>query len=259
MTGKIALGRNRGALMQTAKLRFWLGTKRQEFAGERERRRRIAFYRQFLERGDLCFDVGANIGSRSRLFLRIGARVVAVEPQADCQAKLAPLTANPQFTLVSEAVGAAEGEMPLLKPSSGSALASMSRDWIERVQASGRFSAQDWALEETVPVTTLDRLIETHGLPRFCKIDVEGYEDEVLRGLSRSIPALSIEFTQEFLDGTARCLELIAALGDYEFNYSLEESFVLAERTWLQAGPLLGALESLGGGSHFGDVYARLA
>ena len=46
-----------------------------------------------------------------------------------------------------------------------------------------------------VPVTTLDALIERHGVPSFVKVDAEGFEEEVLQGLSRSIKALSFEFT----------------------------------------------------------------
>src|SRR4030095_1106868 len=53
------------------------------------RRRRMAvFYRQFLHPGDLAFDIGAHVGNRIRVFRRIGARVVAVEPQPDFVAVL---------------------------------------------------------------------------------------------------------------------------------------------------------------------------
>jgi 16S rRNA A1518/A1519 N6-dimethyltransferase RsmA/KsgA/DIM1 with predicted DNA glycosylase/AP lyase activity len=38
------------------------------------------FYQSFINKGDLCFDVGANIGQKSEALLSIGARVVAIEP-----------------------------------------------------------------------------------------------------------------------------------------------------------------------------------
>src|SRR5438034_1118523 len=47
-----------------------------------------AFYRMFLREGELCFDVGASIGKRTKVFLDIGARVVAIEPQPRCVAQL---------------------------------------------------------------------------------------------------------------------------------------------------------------------------
>src|SRR6266540_2818195 len=47
------------------------------------RGRMEAFYRQFLAPGDLAFDIGSHVGNRVRAFRRVGARVVAVEPQPD--------------------------------------------------------------------------------------------------------------------------------------------------------------------------------
>ena len=53
-----------------------------------ERRRFELFYSQFIRPGDLCFDVGANKGARAEIFLRLGARVVAVEPLPKCIAMM---------------------------------------------------------------------------------------------------------------------------------------------------------------------------
>src|SRR4051794_16322556 len=41
-------------------------------------------YRQFVRPGDLVFDIGANRGGKCAAFLRLGARVVAVEPNPGC-------------------------------------------------------------------------------------------------------------------------------------------------------------------------------
>jgi len=59
---------------------------------ERERRELEMFghfYRVFVAAGDLCFDVGANLGNRTRCFRQLGCTVVAVEPQGECFRKLA--------------------------------------------------------------------------------------------------------------------------------------------------------------------------
>ncbi len=247
------------ASLRTAQLRFRLGTARLRVTSRIDRRRRVRFYRQFVRAGELCFDVGANIGDRTELFLRLGARVVAVEPQEACLYKLrARVGDDRHVTIVMQALGAAPGHAELRQPEPGSALASMSVDWIEQVRSSGRFG-QEWALAQPVEVTTLDLLIERFGLPVFCKIDVEGYEHEVLQGLSQPIRALSLEFTPERLSATESCLELLTALGEYRFNFSLGESLVLAERRWLPHREFVDRLRSHAGDSEtFGDVYARL-
>src|SRR5262245_8485561 len=52
------------------------------YYGDRSRRAAMArLYRQFVQPGDLVFDIGAHVGDRIRVFRRFGARVVAVEPQ----------------------------------------------------------------------------------------------------------------------------------------------------------------------------------
>src|SRR5262245_21821949 len=48
----------------------------------------VDFYSQVLKPGELCFDIGANVGNRLKVFRKIGARVVAVEPQPACASVL---------------------------------------------------------------------------------------------------------------------------------------------------------------------------
>ncbi|NBW88000.1 MAG: FkbM family methyltransferase, partial [Planctomycetia bacterium] len=73
-----------------------------------------SFYAQFLTASSLCFDVGANMGNRTKIFRRLGARVVAVEPQANCLAVLHRAFAeDPGVTVLAEAAGAAPGTATL--------------------------------------------------------------------------------------------------------------------------------------------------
>jgi hypothetical protein len=107
-------------------------------------------------------------------------------------------------------------------------------------------------------VTTLDALIERYGEPAFVKIDVEGFELEVLKGLSRRVPALSFEFTPECADTALACVAHLDSLGFSGFNYSPGESMRLWDNTWGDASFIRARLEALRGDvSTFGDVYAR--
>jgi len=218
-----------------------------------------AFYATLIEPGDLVFDVGANVGNRTKVFLRLGARVIAIEPQPSCGSLLArAFRDDPRVTVVCEALGAASGEAKM-KVSDASTISSMSPNWIEAVRSSGRFATYRWNRTISVPVTTLDALMERYGVPAFIKIDVEGFEFAVLQGLSRAIRALSFEFTPECADAGLSCVARLESLGFSRFNYSAGESGAFERSEWFDASTARARLESLRGDVRtFGDVYARV-
>jgi FkbM family methyltransferase len=164
-----------------------------------------------------------------------------------------------RLVVVQKALGSEPG-VGRLMISPADTLSSMSADWVRTVTSSGRFRAfeeRSWKDSVDVPVTTLDELISEFGLPTFCKIDVEGYESKVLRGLSSRIPFLSFEFAPEFIAGTSGCVRHLETLGRYQFNYSVGESMRLALPEWVGGEELERKLSSLPDVSIFGDVYAR--
>lgn len=212
------------------------------------------FYRQFLRPNDLVFDIGANMGGRVSVFVHLGCRVVAVEPQAFCLAVLKRKFGS-RITIwpgaVSDSIGHAE-----LYVSDIHTLSSISKEWIKRTTESGRFATQ---LNKTVMVhtTTLDALCKEYGQPAFVKIDVEGHELAVLRGLSCPIRALSFEFATEYMQETFFCLAYLDHLGSYEYNYSFGETMDLHFTEWKTLPEIqacLSRVEALA----WGDIYARL-
>lgn len=224
------------------------------------RNKRVRFYAQFIREGDLVFDIGANEGSRTDAFLRLGARVVAIDPQQTCVRILRErFPSHPNLAIEPVAVGATEGEIELYTTSL-SAIATVSTRFIEATHQSGRFSNFNYAPERIVALTTLDALIERHGEPAFMKLDVEGYEPNVLSGLSKrptALRGLSFEFTPELLDATNLCLEHLRRLGADSANFSIGESMELAERQWITFDALGSKLRRFVGTDVFGDVYVR--
>jgi FkbM family methyltransferase len=70
----------------------------------------------------------------------------------------------------------------------------MSEKWISRVEQSGRFrKSVTWTDWQDVETTTLDSLISEYGVPHYLKVDVEGFETSVFRGLHTAISYLSFE------------------------------------------------------------------
>jgi FkbM family methyltransferase len=223
--------------------------------GDRSRTLR-EFYSQFIRPGDLVFDIGANRGDRTEVFVQMGARVVAVEPQPELAARLRAIFRYSPVNVEAVGIGRSPGTLPLHVCSS-SECSSFSEDFIES-QSGGNGSAR-WDRTEIVPIVTADSLIEKYGLPAFVKIDVEGFEGEVLAGLTRAVPSLSFEVRpQDAMDDAVTCLEHLSRLSSYEFNLSLEESLTFQLPAWGDGGRVTSALREVPP-SHwrFGDVYAR--
>ena len=176
------------------------------------------FYAGFVGPGDLAFDIGAHVGNRTRVLQRLGARVVALEPQPLFHRFLALTLPRERVVLRAEAVGATPGRLTLNISSRHPTVSTLSPAWIEAVAPTDGFAAVRWDKQVEVPVTTLDRLIEAHGLPRFVKIDVEGMEAEILAGLSQPVPVVAFEYLPAALSVAEQCIERLAALGPYRFN-----------------------------------------
>jgi FkbM family methyltransferase len=217
-----------------------------------------AFYAGLLKPGELAFDIGAHAGNRSAALLAAGARVVALEPQPLFASLLRRLYGSrPSFTLVQAASGAADGETELLISSRTPTVSTVSADWAAQVSADSSFATVDWDQRVRVPMRSLDTLIAQFRVPALCKIDVEGYELDVLLGLSQPIRTLSYEFVPAALERAWPCLERLEALGYREFNFIKGEYPRFASLSWLSAAQLRRQVSDLPNDGRAGEIYAR--
>lgn len=219
--------------------------------------------RNFIQSGDLVFDVGANIGNKAELYLSLGAKVVCVEPQPNLVKTLSDrFNNNPNIYIENIGLSDKKGILDLSVCSVANTISTFSEEWVTRSRFS---SSYVWDHKIQVGVDTLDSLISKYGLPRFCKIDVENYEHIVLQGLNQKIQCISLEFAIETLQSnTQKCLDRLVSLGFSEFNFTLGVANRLILDKWVDSVELIKELEYSvehrgieGGGLIWGDFYAR--
>jgi len=220
------------------------------------------FYSRFVPMGGLAFDVGAHSGNRVSAFRRLGSRVVALEPQPDFAQWLRRRFGRDAQVVVSQmALGQAPGQVELLASPRTPTVSTLSRDFVARAGASESFKGVEWREGPMVRVDTLDALIADHGVPDFVKIDVEGYELEVLRGLSQALPAVSFEFLPAVRDIALGCvdrLEALAGAGRYRYAVSLGERLELLTPEGVSAADMQVWLRGMPTDAPSGDVHAWL-
>jgi FkbM family methyltransferase len=218
-----------------------------------------ALYGRFLKFGDLAFDIGAHVGDRTGSFRRLGARVVALEPQPLCARIVRAIYGGDSgVTLREAACGEFSGTVTLRVNSANPTVSTASTEFVAAADGAGGWEGQVWDSMIEVPCTTLNALIAEHGMPAFSKIDVEGFEAIVLSGLSQPLPALSFEFTTIQRDVALACLARLSALGSYRFDVALGESQTMTFNRWVASDVMASHIAGLPHAANSGDVYCVL-
>jgi len=222
----------------------------------RQSQRMREFYAALLPKGALVFDIGANVGTMTRIFASLGARVIAVEPNPDCARHIELSTRRGQVEVLAAAVSDRDGQAVLKVSDRKDKMSTLSNEWREAVSRENAEYAGMWKREMTVSTMTLDGLIQRYGRPFYIKIDVEGYEERAVRGLSQCPSLLSFEFNRVFLEPALKALES-AVFDDAMFNYTLIDPVRFELEDWVDRNELKKAILELEEGRGLGDVFVR--
>lgn len=235
-----------------------LAYKLQRFKDKRYFKKKVSFYNHFISRNDIVFDVGANNGKLIDVFLACNAKVIAVEPQPEC-IEILEKKYNGKIHIIKEGLGSKK-ESRIMYLSNASTISTFSSEWVEKCKKD-RFKEYNWDKEIFVEMTTLDELIKSYSLPKFCKIDVEGFELEVLSGLSFSIPLISFEYAiPETFERTINCIEKLISINNlYKFNFSINENIGFTLPKFVTKTEFIQIMDKSDfSNSSWGDVFASL-
>jgi FkbM family methyltransferase len=206
---------------------------------------RRSFYSQFVRPDDLVFDVGANVGNYTEALLGAGARVVAIEPDPKNVEILENRFTGKNVQIESCAMGQQEGTAELYVGTGKGDRSTLSPAWARSAQCSESIQ---------VPISTLDVMAKRYGLPRYVKIDTEGFDAEVLRGMSFRPEVASFEFAPLALSVAVCCINLLPG---YEFNFALGEKTKLELDRWVAAEEMVPLLSVVPKHIYYGDVFAK--
>jgi len=167
----------------------------------------LSFYSSFVRPGFLVFDIGANTGAYADVLESLGARVIAVEPNADCIRHIEITYGGRRIEPILAAVGPKNGLLQINMSDKFDDMSTVSSEWVANDLARrGPEAEKIWNRRVTVPCITLDSMVETFGAPDYIKIDIEGYEASVLDGLSKQPEYLSFEYHSFDPNNALRCL-----------------------------------------------------
>ncbi len=215
------------------------------------------FYRPLIAPGDVVIDVGAHAGTRARAMRSLGAKVIALEPQQPFAGFLRA-TLPKDIVFIEAAAGSTVTTGQLAVSSRHPTVSSLRTDFVSGAASVAGFEQVSWNESQEVSVVTLDSVIAQHGTPRYIKIDVEGFEEEVLAGLSTAVAMISVEFLPGFPQLSLVLVDRLMELGNYRFNPVVGETGQFLWDEWRDATATRNWLRSLSPESDSGDLFARL-
>jgi FkbM family methyltransferase len=211
----------------------------------------------FIKNGDLVFDIGANIGKMTWMYRRLGARVVAIEPQAVCVEQLKETFMDDDgVTIEAIACGERSGAAKM-SCYGGTTISTLVPGHYWQLGGPWEGTPTDWT--EIVPMTTLDLVISQYGIPAFIKIDVEGYEHQVLCGLSQFVP-LQFEYHPVFWEQACKCMARILQIEPAAQFCNVKGESLIPDGDWCGYNEMSGRIRALFdryGKDYFGNIYAR--
>lgn len=196
------------------------------------------FYKKFLKshpaKNNMIFDVGANMGHKSIIFSRLAKKVVAFEPSEKLFDFLQKRFGNSNVILFNYALGNTVSDLDFYVVENNEAYNSLNKKHIETTTTLRGIATINTIKHKKIKVEIVENFIKKLGIPKYIKIDVEGYEHEVIKGLKTPVPLLSFEVNlPEFCNESIQSINYLDKIScqNYMYNFAtgnffLNENFI---------------------------------
>jgi FkbM family methyltransferase len=199
---------------------------------------------------NLIFDIGFNVGEFTQTcFSKYpNCNVVAVEAKPTLVNNASPhLFTNYKFTLHNKLVSNTDGdEMDFYVSPYATGVSTASTEFMENSRfTKGSKNLPENSIKWNEPIKiksiTVDSMIERYGMPDLIKIDVEGYEYNVLLSLTKNHCPLSFEWSEEKVREMVDTVEYLFSLGYTKFAVQLEDRYdaIIEDDQWMAKEKIL--------------------
>jgi FkbM family methyltransferase len=174
---------------------------------------------------NLVFDVGSNVGTTVEFFSQKANKVIGFEPNPRLVEILRKRFNNRNVIIDSRGLSNEIGEKKF-RIANADTISTFSEDWVNNSRFTGGYSWNEGIIVDT---TTLDSVIEQYGTPDYIKIDVEGYEFEVLTSLTKVLEntIISFEWAEEQKNKIEQTIKYLFNLGYKKFSYTEADKILM--------------------------------
>jgi len=169
----------------------------------------------------LLLDIGANRGDATNAGLKLGYDVIAVEPSQIYAQLLQNYIYSPRVTALKFAVSDKDGERVEFYEAQEDGLSTLNKDWLTSPAMPYNGKPFRTVYANTI---TIDTLANLYGKPDLIKIDVEGAEWLVFKGMTRKMGTITFEWTYSTIAEHSKQLEYLASLGYTEYSIRFIEN-----------------------------------
>lgn len=175
----------------------------------------------------LVFDIGSNIGTTIEFFSQRTSTVIGFEPNPTLFSRLQQRFENCNVIIDPRGLSNEIGRKSF-RIANADTISTFSDDWVNNSRFTGGYTWNDSIIVET---TTLDSIIEQYGIPDYIKIDVEGYEFEVLTSLTKLLEntIISFEWAEEQKNKIEQTINYLFDLGYKNFSYTEADKIQLSD------------------------------